>query len=147
MYEVFVISVLLYGSECWCLHKTDEKKLLVAEMSWLRRILGVTRRDKIRNERVRTYLQQQETIVEKIRQKRMKWFGHVTRMSGERLPVRALHCHVEGTRSRGRQTKKWIDNIKEDLGRHNMDVRTAVNTARDRVRWRTLDGTPSSASG
>ena len=30
--------VLLYGSECWSLRKEDERRLLVAEMSWLRRI-------------------------------------------------------------------------------------------------------------
>src|SRR6218665_2325668 len=31
-------AVLLYGSECWSLRKEDERRLLVAEMSWLRRI-------------------------------------------------------------------------------------------------------------
>jgi len=37
------------------------------------------------------------------------------RMDGNTLPVRAMHCRVEGTRSRGRQRKRWIDSIKEDL--------------------------------
>jgi len=36
LYETLVIPVLLYGSECWCLRREDERKLLVAEMSWLR---------------------------------------------------------------------------------------------------------------
>ena len=35
LYETLVIRVLLYGSECWCLKREDERKLLVAEMSWL----------------------------------------------------------------------------------------------------------------
>jgi len=30
--------------------KKDERRILVAEMSWLRRILGRSRRDRIRNE-------------------------------------------------------------------------------------------------
>jgi len=34
----FVIPVMMYGSECWCLRKEDERRILVAEMSWLRRI-------------------------------------------------------------------------------------------------------------
>ena len=147
LYETFVISVLLYGSECWCLHKADEKKLLVAEMSWLRRILGVTRRDKMRNESVRIILHQKETVIDKIRRRRMTWFGHVTRMEGNRLPSRAMYCYVEGTRSRGRQPKKWIDNVKEDLKAYNMDIRTAVNLTRDRAQWRHLVGTLSSATG
>ena len=33
-----VLPVLLYGLECWTLRKEDEKRLLVAEISWLRRI-------------------------------------------------------------------------------------------------------------
>ena len=40
LYKTFVIPVIMYGSECWCLRKEDERKILVAEMSWLRRILG-----------------------------------------------------------------------------------------------------------
>jgi len=34
----------------------------------------------MRNKIVREKLQQNETIVEKIRQRRLKWFGHVMRM-------------------------------------------------------------------
>ena len=42
-YETLVVPVLLYGSECWCLRKEDERKILTAEMTWLRKILHVTR--------------------------------------------------------------------------------------------------------
>ena len=75
-------------------------------MSWLRRILGRSRRDRIRNEVTRKELGQQVTLVDKIRKRRLTRFGHVTRMEGNRLPVVALYGQVEGTRSRGRQTKK-----------------------------------------
>src|SRR6218665_2987298 len=63
----------------------------------------------------RSCIGQQVTLVDKIRKRRLTWFGHVTRMEGNRLPVVALYGQVEGTRSRGRQSKKWIDNVKEDL--------------------------------
>src|SRR6218665_1887426 len=111
----FVIPVMMYGSERWCLRKEDERRigLLVAEMSWLRRILGRSIRDRIRNDVTRNELGQQVTLVDKIRKRRLTWFGHVTRMEGNRLPVVALYGQVEGTRSRGRQPKKWIDNVKE----------------------------------
>src|SRR6218665_855197 len=49
-------GVLLYGSECWSLRKEDERRLLVAEMSWLRRIIGRSRREKVRNEQTREEL-------------------------------------------------------------------------------------------
>src|SRR6218665_3678861 len=106
LYGTFVIPVMMYGSECWCLRKEDERRILVAEMSWLRRILGRSRTERIRNEVTRMELGQQVTLVDKIRRRKLTWFGHVTRMEGNRLPVVALYGQVEGTRSRGRQPKK-----------------------------------------
>ena len=57
LYGTFVIPVMMYGSECWCLRKEDERRILVEEMSWLRRILGRSRRDRIQNEVTRKELQ------------------------------------------------------------------------------------------
>jgi len=62
---------MMYGSECWCLRKEDERRILVAEMSWLRKILGRSRRDRIRNEVTRKELGQQVTLVDKIRKRRL----------------------------------------------------------------------------
>src|SRR6218665_1730645 len=134
------------GSECWCLRKEDERRILVAEMSWLRRILGRSRRERIRNEVTRKELGQQVTLVDKLRKRRLTWFGHVTRMEGNRLPVVALYGQVEGTRSRGRQPKKWIDNVKEDLMAQGMNMRDAVDNSRNRRIWRSLVEASSSAN-
>ena len=41
--------MLLYNSEMWTLKESTKKELLVFEMGCLRRIKGVTRRDRIRN--------------------------------------------------------------------------------------------------
>src|SRR6218665_3908284 len=71
LYGTFVIPVMMYGSECWCLRKEDERKILVAEMSWLRRILGRSRRERILNEVTRKELGQQVTLVDKIRKRRL----------------------------------------------------------------------------
>src|SRR6218665_2038385 len=45
LYYALVVPVLLYGSECWSLRKEDERRLLAAEMGWLRRIIGRSRRE------------------------------------------------------------------------------------------------------
>ena len=39
LYETFVISVLLYGAECWTVRKVDEQRILTAEMGWLRKLV------------------------------------------------------------------------------------------------------------
>ena len=43
---------MMYGAETWALKKAQEKKLEVAEMRMLRWMCGVTKLDKIRNERI-----------------------------------------------------------------------------------------------
>ena len=43
IYETMIRPIFLYGSECWTMRKQDEKRILAAEMSWLRRIAEVTR--------------------------------------------------------------------------------------------------------
>ena len=50
----------------------------------------------------------------------------------------ALYEQVEGTRSRGRQAKKWMTNVKEDLTAQGMNVREAVANSRNRRTWRSL---------
>ena len=50
LYEVFVVSVLLYGAECWILRKVDEHRILTAEMGWLRRLAGISRRQRKKND-------------------------------------------------------------------------------------------------
>jgi len=85
----------------------------------------------MRNEVIRAVLHQEETPVNKIKKKRLTWFGHVTRMDERRLPPRAMHCHIEGTRNVGRQPKRWTDNIKDDIADLGLTIRTATDSTRD----------------
>ena len=42
------------------------------------------------------------TITETIRLNRLRWFGHVQRMEGNRIPKRVLYMNLGTTRVRGR---------------------------------------------
>src|SRR6218665_2025859 len=53
-------------------------------------------------------------------------------MEGERLPIAALHGHAEGKRSRGRQRKIWMDNVKEDMKEKNNDLTRIGEATRNR---------------
>ena len=65
-------------------------------MSWLRRIAGVTRLQKIRNDDIRQPLGTQTTLSDKVVQRRLRQFGHVERMTIDRIP-----------RQRRRQGRFW----------------------------------------
>ena len=58
--------------------KAHEKKLDVAEMRMLRWMNGVTKMDRIRNERIRGTTKVGE-ISKKVQESRLKWYGHVSR--------------------------------------------------------------------
>ena len=53
VYRTGVRPALMYRAETWALKKAQERKLEVAEIRMLRWMCGVTRLDKIRNERIR----------------------------------------------------------------------------------------------
>ena len=53
VYKTIVRPAMVYGAETWAVKKAHEKKMEVAEMKMLRWMCGVTRLDKIRNEKIR----------------------------------------------------------------------------------------------
>jgi len=112
-----------------------DRGLRVFEMSCLRRIAEVARLDRVKNEDIRNSLKIRRDI-EKVELRRIYYFGHVARMDQNRLPNISMHGRVNGTRTRGRPRKRWIDTIKncEERG---MTVVEAQLVALERHTWRT----------
>jgi hypothetical protein len=54
------------------------------------------------------------TVTETIRLERLRWFGHVQRMEGNRIPKKVSYIHLETTRLRGRPRDRWQDEVRED---------------------------------
>ena len=52
-YNTVVRPAMMHGANTWAVKKAQEKKLDVAEMRMLRWMSGVTKLDRIRNERIR----------------------------------------------------------------------------------------------
>ena len=78
MHKAIVRPAMLYGMETVPLNKSMVKKMDVAEMKMLRWEIGLTRREKIRNEVVWVKLGVRE-ISEKVKESRLQWYGHVRR--------------------------------------------------------------------
>jgi hypothetical protein len=51
-----------------------------------------------------------------IKSRRMRWVGHVARMVETRNAYRILVGKPEGKRPLERPRRRWVDNIKIDLG-------------------------------
>lgn len=116
MLESCVMSALMYACETWTMKKNDRDRLNAFEMKCYRKMLGVKRQDKVRNEDIRKKLGKMRPIAERVVDRKMELFGHICRMNDDRLIKLVLFAKVEGKRKRGRPKKKWIDDIKERCG-------------------------------
>ena len=120
-------------AETWALKKAQEKKLEVAEMRMLRWMCGVTKLDKIRNERIRGTTKVGE-ITKKVQERRLKWYGHVTRREEHYIGRRAMVMKVQGRRKRGRPKRRWLDKVKDDI----KENRLSADDVYDRATWRRM---------
>ena len=107
------------------------------EMRCLRKLLGITYRDHISNEEVRNRGRQatgpHEDLLTTVKRRKLKWYGHITRSSG--LAKTILQGTVQGGRRRGRQKKRWEDNIPEWTG---MRLGATMRKTERREEWRQL---------
>ena len=121
----------MYGSETRTLKKEDENRLLVFEMTCLRKILGVSRLDQIRNTTIRKSLDLKENLNERISQKRLRFYDHIMRMNTQRMPYIPLNGMVQGNR-RGRPVKRWLDGIRDDVKKLNLTITEASRKTQSR---------------
>ena len=115
VYNACVISTLLYGSEAWTTYARQEKRLNTFHMRILRRILGISWQDKVPNTEVlsRAGLPSMYTL---LRQRRLRWLGHVHRMPDGRIPEDLLYGELaSGKRSTGRPQLRYHDVVKRDM--------------------------------
>ena len=115
VYHSCVLSTLLYGSEAWTLYSSQERKLNTFHMRCLRRLLGITWQDRIRNEDIleRAGTRSMQCI---LKQKRLHWLGHICRMEDGRIPKDLLFGELAtGARPTGRPSLRFKDVCKRDL--------------------------------
>src|SRR5699024_6250922 len=105
-------SILTYGHESWILTERTRSRVQAAEMRFLRRIVGVTRMDRIRNVDIRTALGV-EPLLLSVEKSQMRWYGHVLRMAPDRLPRMVYEAVPDGRRPVGRPRTRWLTKLLE----------------------------------
>ena len=96
----------------------------------LRRILGMSWRDKVPNTEVldRAGLPTMYTL---LRQRRMRWIGHVHRMEDGRIPKDVLYGELAvGKRPRGHPQLRYKDVCKRDMRALEMDPKSWEDSGR-----------------
>ena len=86
-----VRPALVYGLEMMAVTKKQTEEMEVAEMKMLRFAMGVTRKDKIRNEYIKGTAKE-EQLGMKMREGRLRWYGHVMRKEQEYCIYSSTTC-------------------------------------------------------
>ena len=100
VYSSVVRPAMVYGLETVAVTKKQVEEMEVAEMKMLRFAMGVTRKDKIRNEYIRSTVKV-ERLGMKMREGRLMWYGHVMR-DQEYVGRKMIEMELSGKRKRGR---------------------------------------------
>ena len=135
MFEGIVVPTILYGCEAWAIDRVVRRRVDVLEMKCLRNICGVRWFDRVSNVRVREMCGNKKSVVERAEEGVLKWFGHMERMSEERLTKKIYVSEVEGTRRRGRPNWRWKDGVKGILSGRGLSMQEGERSARNRVKW------------
>jgi hypothetical protein len=78
------------------------------------------------------------SIIRIIKSQRMRRAGHVARIGEKRNAYRLLVGKPEGRRPLRRPRRRWVDNIRIDLGEVGWGDLDWIGVAKDRNRWRAL---------
>jgi hypothetical protein len=84
-------------------------------------------------------------IVRFIKGRRRAWLGHVMRMDEKRISNRVLERKPTGRRIRGRQRKRWVEDIEEDI--EALGIRGWRKLSKERTEWRRITEKAKTHSG
>ncbi|CAG4968657.1 unnamed protein product [Parnassius apollo] len=132
VYNQCVLPVMTYGSETWSFTAGRMRTLKVAQRAMERAMLGVSLRDRLRNEDIRSKTRVTD-IAQRISKLKWQWAGHIARRTDNRWGRKVLEWQPRtGRRSVGRPPTRWSDDLVRYAGSRWMQV------AQDRALWHYL---------
>ena len=110
IYRSIFIPTLTYGHEGWIMTKRTRSRIQVVKMDFLRKVAGVSLRDRVRSSAIREGLGVEPLLI-CIERSQLRWFGHLVRMPPGRIPREVFQARPAGRRPRGRPRTRWRDYI------------------------------------
>ena len=123
--RTLILSTFLYACESWTLTAEIERRIQTLEM----------------NEEVCNRIQNAigvHDLLTMVKKWKLRWYGHISRSFGMAKTI--LQGTVKGARRRGRQKKRWEDNIKEWM---RIGFGDSPRAAEDREGWKGIVATSS----
>ena len=83
--------------------------------------------------KIQTSTGEYEELITLVKKRKLRWLGYFSRSFG--LATTIIHSERKKKKKRGRQKKRWADNIKEWTG---MDFSSSAKTAKNRTKWKRI---------
>ena len=130
--RTLISSTFFYVCENCTLTAEIKRRTQTIEMRCFRRLLNISYKDHVTNEKVRNRIQNavgvHDDLLTMLKKRKLRWYGHISRSSGMTI----LQGAMKGARRNGRQKKRWEDNIKEWT---EMRFGGSLRAAKDREGW------------
>ncbi|TWW79207.1 hypothetical protein D4764_10G0002370 [Takifugu flavidus] len=110
IYRSIFVPTLPYGHELWVMTERTRSQVQAAEMSFLRRVAGLSLRDRVRSSAIREELGV-ESLLLRVERSQMGWLGHLVRMPPGRLPGEVFRACPSGRRPPGKPRTRWRDYV------------------------------------
>ncbi|RUS74667.1 hypothetical protein EGW08_017573 [Elysia chlorotica] len=136
VYRAVVLSTLLYANETRTVYQIYAMRLNRFHLCCLRKLLRASWQNMVPD----TVIIEQSgipSVFTLLRQTKLRWVGHVSRMSDESPPKRVLYGELKsGARSHGGQKKRFKDTLKASMKNFNIDSTLWEFLAQNRPAWR-----------
>ena len=133
VYSSCVRSVMLHAAETWAMKVDKLNRLRRNDRAMIRWICNVRAKDEVSSDSLLTKLGIQDLDVV-LCTRRMRWFGHVERITGWIAEVRTLN--VVAQKRSGRPRKSWDEVLENDRKKLGMDSADHQNRSEWRGRLR-----------
>lgn len=116
VYNTCILPCLTYGCQTWTLTQHLSNKIRTCQNAIERSVIGVKRRDRVRLENIKNK-KKFKSVEKTYRTLKWKWTGHMIRENKEKWTKIITEWYPRGSkRSKGRQAKRWEDEIKKVTG-------------------------------
>ena len=111
VFKLIFVPILTYGHESRVMTERILSQVQAAEMGFLWRVNGVTLRNKVRSCQIDKTLNIEAFL--RIERSQLRWFGHMSRMSQDKLARQVLLAAPTGKWPKGGPRTRWSDYISD----------------------------------
>lgn len=132
VFDTCILPIATYGLETMAMTGRTANQLRVMQRAMERAMLGITLRDRKRNEDIRQRTKVMD-IIKRTAELKWQWVGHVARQDQAKWTTKLTYWRPRQTRrSTGRPQRRWLDDIKRQAGNR------WFQQAQDRTAWRNM---------